>query len=225
MDVGKALGFVFEDEDWVTKMLLGTVILLIPIFGGFALMGYVIAIIRNVKAEEPRPLPEWKDLGDYFMDGLKFWVATLVYLVPLFIILCPLAAVWLLPALAGGEEDLAAILAGVSGVLSVGLGCLTTLYGILMGLLMPAVQIRYAETGEIGDCLRFGEIFRFLFANLGSVIVSQLVVWFAGMVLMIVVGGLSLGLLILPIGVWVNVLSGHLYGQIGRQAEVSTAAV
>jgi hypothetical protein len=42
---------------------------------------------------------------------------------------------------------------------------------------------------------------------------------------MSVVGGLSLGLLVLPIGVWLNVLSGHLYGQIGRQAEVGTAAV
>ena len=225
MDIGKALGFVFEDEDWVTKILLGTVILLIPIFGGFALMGYVIAIIRNVKAEEARPLPEWKDLGNYFMDGLKFWVATLVYALPIFVIMCPFVVVWLLPALAGGEEDLAAILAGISGVLSVGLGCLATLYGILIGLLMPVVQIRYAETGEIGDCLRFGGIFQSLFANLGSIIVSQLLVWFAGMVLMSVVCGLSLGLLVLPIGVWLNVFSGHLYGQIGRQAGVGTAAV
>jgi hypothetical protein len=225
MDVGKALGFVFEDEDWVTKILLGTVILLIPIFGGLALMGYTIAVMRSVMADEPRPLPEWKGLGDYFIDGLKFWVATLVYALPIFVIMCPFAVVWLLPALAGGEEDLAAILAGISGVLSVGLGCLAALYGILMGLLMPVVQIRYAETGEIGDCLRFGEMFRFLFGNLGSIIVSQLLVWFAGMVLMSVVGGLSLGLLVLPIGVWLNVFSGHLYGQIGRQAGVGTAAV
>lgn len=225
MDIGKALGFVFEDEDWVTKMLLGTVILLIPIFGGFALIGYTIVVMRSVMADEPRPLPEWKDLGNYFMDGLKFWVATLVYALPIFIIMCPFVVIWLLPALAGGEEDLAAILAGISGVLSVGLGCLASLYGILMSLLMPVVQIRYAETGEIGCCLRFGEMFRFLFANLGSIIVSQLVVWFAGMVLMSVVGGLSLGLLVLPIGVWLNVFSGHLYGQIGRQAQVRTAAV
>jgi len=225
MDIGKALGFVFEDEDWVTKMLLGTVILLIPIFGGFALMGYTIVVMRNVMADEPRPLPEWKDLGNYFMDGLKFWVATLVYALPIFVIMCPFVVIWLLPALAGGEEDLTAILAGISGVLSVGLGCLASLYGILLGLLMPVVQIRYAETGDIGACLRFGEMFRFLSANLGSIIVSQLVVWFVGMVLMSVVGGLSLGLLVLPIGVWLNVFSGHLYGQIGRQAQVRTASV
>ena len=39
MDIGKAFGFVFEDEQWVSKILLGAAIMLIPIFGLFALIG------------------------------------------------------------------------------------------------------------------------------------------------------------------------------------------
>ncbi|MFQ6102401.1 MAG: DUF4013 domain-containing protein [Anaerolineae bacterium] len=241
MDIGKATGFVFEDEEWASKLLLGAVIMLIPIFGGFALLGYAIAVIRNVMAGEPKPLPAWDDLGRYFMDGLMFWVATLIYALPFLILICPIAVVWLLPALAGEQEDLAAILAGVSGLVSLGLGCLAALYGILLGLLTPVLQIRYAETGEIGACLRFGEVLRFLFANIGSVIISQVLVWVAGMIVGSVVAalvtvlsvipicgwilGAALGLLMLPVGVWLNVFSGHLYGQIGRRAGMSPLAI
>ncbi len=241
MDIAKALGFVFEDEDWVSKILLGAAIMLIPIFGGFALMGYAIAVIRNVMAGEPRPLPAWDDLGRYFMDGLMFWVATLIYALPLFIFICPIVVVWALPAIAGESENLKTILISASGLVSVGLGCLASLYGILLGLLTPALQIRYAETGELGACLRFGEVFRFLFANIGGIIIAQILLWVAGMVIGMIVSvlagvlsiipicgwilGAALGLLMLPVGVWLAVFSGHLYGQIGHQAGIGPLEV
>jgi hypothetical protein len=241
MDVGRAVGFVFEDEEWVSKILLGTVIMLIPIFGWFAIMGYAIEVLRKVKADDPRPLPTWDDIGRYFVDGLMFWVATLIYTIPILIAICPIALVWILPAAAGDSEDLMAILAGVSGIVTIGLGCLASLYGILLALLTPVLQIRYAESGEIGDCLRFGEIFRFLFANIGPIIISQFLVWAAGMIIGTVVSvavgilsiipicgwilALAIGLLMLPVGVWLTVFSGHLYGQIGRQAGTMPSAI
>jgi hypothetical protein len=234
MDIGKALGYVFEDEEWVTKLLLGTVILLIPIFGWFVVMGYAIAVTRNCMAGESRPLPAWQDIGRFFMDGLMFWIVMMIYSIPLFIVLCPIALVWILPVLGGEEEDLVAILAGVSGLVTLGLGCLGGLYGILMGVLMPVLQVRYAETSEIGACLRFGGIFQFLFSDIGNIIISQVVVWLASIVVGLVVStaagflavipicgwilGGALGLLMLPFSVWLMIFSGHLYGQIGRRA-------
>ena len=234
MDIGKAFGFVFEDRDWVSKLLLGSAILLIPIFGTFALLGYTIAIVRNVKAGELNPLPDWQDLGSYFMDGLMFWVATLIYALPFLLIACPITILGIMPAFAGDNQDWAAILAGASGILALGAGCVAMLYGILLTLLTPVLQIRYAETGEIGACLRFGEVFGFLFANIGSIIVSQVVMWLIGMVfgtvLSIVSGvlsitpicgwflGAALVLLMFPFGVWLMLFSAHMYGQIARRA-------
>jgi hypothetical protein len=234
MDVGKAVSFVFEDEEWVSKMLLGAVILLIPVFGWLVVMGYAIAVVRNVIADESRPLPAWQDLGRYFMDGLMFWVATLIYSIPLLILVCPIALIWVLPALAGEQEEIANVLTGVSVFVSLGLGCLAGLYGILLGLVTPVLQIRYAETGEIGSCLRLGEVFRFLFANIGSVVIAQVLLWIAsvvvGMIISALAGvlgiipicgwilGAALGLLMLPFSVWLMVFSGHLYGQIARRA-------
>jgi hypothetical protein len=217
MDIGKALSFVFEDEEWFSKILLGAVITLIPIFGQFALFGYGIAIIRNVRANDPRPLPTWNNLGDLFVDGLKFWVATLVYAIPFIVFLCPIMLVWVLPALGAENEDLAAILAGVSGIVSLALGCLAALYGILLSLLTPVVQIRYAETGEIGPCLAVGEVFRLLSDNLGSVLVAVVLGWVAGTLVMSIAGTVTLGLLVFPGSVWLKALSSHLYGQISRQ--------
>jgi len=241
MDVGKALGFVFEDEDWVTKILLGAALLLIPVFGIFVLLGYTIAVVRNVRAGELRPLPAWTDLGHFFMDGLMFWIASLVYALPLLVLLCPIALVWLLPALGGEQEDLTALLAGVSGLLSVGLGCLAALYGILLSLLSPVLQIRYAETADIGACLRFGEIFRFLTSNVGEIIISQLLLWVTGMVAGTLVSiavsllaiipicgwvlGPALSLVMLPFGVWLKIFAAHLYGQISGRAGVAAPAM
>jgi hypothetical protein len=214
MDIGGAFSYVFEDEDWIVKILLGAAIMLIPVFGQLALSGYGIAILRNIKAGKPRPLPAWNNLGDFFMDGLMFWVIRMVYGIPIFVLLCPIMFVGVLPALGAENEDLLAILAGVAGVVALGLTCLIVLYSILVGLLMLVVQIRFAETGEIGACLRFGEMFGFLFSNIGPVILTQLVIWAASVILMSVAGTLSLGLLALPIAVFMKAVSGYLYAQI-----------
>lgn len=214
MDIGGAFSYVFEDEDWIVKILLGAAILLIPIFGQLAVSGYGIAILRNIKAGKPQPLPAWSNLGDFFMDGLMFWVIRLVYGIPIFVLLCPILFAAVLPAFGTKNEDLLAILASVSGVVAIGVSCLIVLYSILVGLLMPVVQIRFAETGEIGACLRFGEMFRFLFSNIGPVIVAQLVAWAAGVLLISIAGTLSLGLLALPIAVFMKAVRGYLYAQI-----------
>lgn len=238
MQVSRALSFIFEDEQWVSKLLIGALISLIPIFGSFAVMGYAIAVLRNVQEGQPRPLPGWDRLGDYFVDGILVWVATFVYSIPLLVLMCPLLFVWVLPALAGESEDLMAVLGGLAGIVSIGVGCLAFLYGLLIWILSPAIQIRYAETGKLGACLRFSEVFRFLFSNIGPIIIAQLLVAAAGIVISTVLGGVIsvlslipicgwivgavLGMAMIPVGVWVLVFGAHLYGQIAQQAR-STA--
>jgi hypothetical protein len=225
MDIGQALGFVFEDEEWAKKILVGALLVLIPIFGQFALMGYGIAVTRNVISGKSHPLPAWDDLGRYFMDGLMFWVVTLVYALPVIVMMCPLMMVWILPAFSADQEGLSNVLVGIAGLASSVLICLALLYGLFMALLTPVLQIRYAETGEIGACLRLGEVFRFLVASIGNIVVSQLVVWIAGTVIMPVAGILTLGLLVLPASVWLTAFSSHLFAQVGRRAGVARVAV
>jgi hypothetical protein len=241
MDVGKAVGFVLEDEQWVNKLLLGAAVSLVPFFGGIAVTGYAIAVLRNVEAGKSEPLPPWDELGQHFLDGMKFWVATLIYSVPFLILACPMALVWILPAVAGDNQDLTAVLASVAGIVTAGLGCLALVYAILLWLLTPVLQICYAETGSLASCLRFGEVFRFLFQNIGAVMVAQVLVWLGGLVVTTVlgsvIGALSvipicgwavaavLGLVMLPVGVWLMIFASHLYGQIARSGEARAPAL
>lgn len=241
MDVGKAIRFVFEDELWVSKILLGAVISLVPIFGGIALVGYGIAVVRNVSQGLLRPLPSWDRIGEFFVDGLLFTVALLVYSLPLLILTCPIALVWLLPVAAADTGDLPAILASIAGLFSAGVGCLAFLYALFLWVLYPVIQIRYAETGKLAACLQFGEVFRFLLAHLGQLVVAQLVVLVAGFIvttaLSIGIGVFGivplcgwviatlLGLVFLPIGVWLTVFGGHLYGQIRRHPEAEAVGL
>jgi len=223
MDIGKALGFVFEDEEWIVKILLGTLILLIPIFGQFALMGYGIAIIRNVRAGSPRPLPAWENLGQYFADGFKFWVASIVYALPILILMCPFAFIGFMPTLGGDSEEAVAALSGLMGILGILLGCIAILYGFLLALLTPVIQIRCAESGQLGSCLRFGEVFRFAFQNIGPIALSQIVIIAISLVVVPILGTVTLGLLMLPAGVLITAVSSHMYGQIALSASASTS--
>jgi len=241
MDAGKAIRFVFEDDQWVSKLLLGSVISLIPFFGGIALAGYAIAVLRHVREGRSHPLPAWDRLGQYFVDGLLFFVALLVYSIPLLILVCPLSLVWLLPALAQDSQDLTTVMTGIAGVVSAGLGCLAILYALLLWVLAPVLQIRYAEAGELGPCLRFGEVFRFLFENIGKVIIAQIIVWAAGLVvttlLSVVIGAFGLvplcgwilasvlGLVFVPVGFWLMLVASHLYAEIGQPAELEASLV
>jgi hypothetical protein len=241
MNIGGAVGFVFEDDDWLSKLLLGAVISLIPVFGAAALTGYAIAVLRNVEAGSSRPLPSWDRIGEYFVDGVSFWVAILIYSLPLLVFLCPVALVWVLPALAGENQDLTTILSSIAGLVSAGLGCLIFLYALLLWLVTPVVQIRYAETGQLSACLRFGEVFRLLLKHLGAVIIAQVLVVIAGFVASTVLGsvigalsvvpicgwvvGSLLGLIMVPAGVWLMLFAAHLYAQIGRQAAPSPTSI
>ena len=86
MDIGKAFSYVFEDEQWISKVLLGGVILLIPIVGWIAVSGYMVKVAQNVAQGNPRPLPQWGEFGDHFMRGLYAFVIGLVYLIPVFVL-------------------------------------------------------------------------------------------------------------------------------------------
>jgi len=223
MDFGKALTFVYEDEDWIKKLLIGILLSFVPVFGQFAVSGYMLAIIRNVKNNAPRPLPEWSNVADYFVEGLKLTVVGLVYSLPALLLSCPIVIVGVLPAFTPAFEDpesAALALTSTSTLLILVCSCPVSLYSLFLTIIAPAMAIRLAETQEIAACLRVKEIVRFSFANIGPIILSLLVVSAA----ILVVSTVSLGLLAIPAAAWINFSWGHMCGQIARKAD-QTATV
>jgi hypothetical protein len=96
MDIAKAFTYMLEDERWVTKLGIGALLtffvwLLLPIP---LLVGYSVAVLRNVRDGYERPLPEWDDWGNLFMDGLFIMIAQFVYTLPLLLLFCIIGGAW-----------------------------------------------------------------------------------------------------------------------------------
>src|SRR5438128_2728173 len=59
LDLGQGFRFFFEDPDWVKKILIGGVFMLLSsvIVGAIFVAGYGVHVLRRVVRGEPRPRP------------------------------------------------------------------------------------------------------------------------------------------------------------------------
>ncbi|MCS7285548.1 MAG: DUF4013 domain-containing protein [Anaerolineae bacterium] len=210
MDIGKAFSYVFEDKNWLVKLLIGGVLLLIPIVN-FISIGYALRTLRNVAEGEEKPLPEWDNWGDYFTKGLMVFLATLLYLLPFYILLGIGGA---LVGIAGAREEGAlASIAALCGSLAY---CLTSVYGLAFSLWLPGALTFYLFKGNFGSMFSFSEIFRYISANIGN----YLIAWIISVVASFVA---SFGVILCVIGViftlfWAYLVWAHLFGQVWRAA-------
>ncbi|MFN2124969.1 MAG: DUF4013 domain-containing protein, partial [Candidatus Promineifilaceae bacterium] len=158
MDIGKSLTYLFDDDRWVVKLLIGTGLmilsfLIIPIF---FVQGYLVKIVRNMLDGLENPLPEWEDWGKLFMDGLYLTIAGIVYSAPVWLLMICGMAVFLPAGLT--EGDLSSTLVAAGGVGFMLLTCLAMILGVAISLLYPAITVQYAREDNLGACFRFSEI-------------------------------------------------------------------
>lgn len=224
MELGKAFTYIFQDKRWLTKLLLGWLVSIVPILN-FAFTGYVTKVISNVEGKMEEPLPEWDDFGKKFVIGFFMWVAGIIYSIPIIIV----ASLSIIPlALAGdSSSDVVGALVAGTGVV---VACLIIIYGLLLSLLLPALNINLARKGTFGSVFQIGEFFRIFRAHTGD----YLVAWIMTLVWSIaigIVGGLLITVLaIIPCIGWILafvlgglitviplLIYGHLFGQVAAK--------
>jgi len=215
MDIGKSFSYVFEDKKWIEKVLIGGLVSLIPFLGTFLIDGYVVELVRNVRRHDPTPLPEWDNWGEKLTEGLKLFVILFIWSLPLIF----LGILSFFPLAMSGDSDSS----GILGVFGLCISCFLFFYTIIYFLVMPAIVIRYAETGDIASGFQIGEIFDFTKSHLGEIIIYVIVLWLAGFVAGLV------GILLCGIGLiftmfWATLVSGHLLAQIGLKPAPATPA-
>ena len=86
MDMRRAFSYVFDDDEWLTVILLGGLILFVPILGQIVLIGFLCETARNVATGNSRPLPKWNHLGETFRLGLSGLLIQLVYALPIILL-------------------------------------------------------------------------------------------------------------------------------------------
>lgn len=218
MDFGKAFSFVFDDEEWIQKILVGGLISLIPVVGQFVVVGWGFEVTKRVIEGSPEPLPDWSEFGEYLVNGFLVAVVGFVYSLPLILISGCSFSVF--PFLGNGSED--AVAAFVS-IVAVCISCFSGLYGILLGLVLPAAVGNYAAEGEFGAAFRFGKVFKLVRNNVGPYVIVLLGSLLSGLVA-------SLGTIACVIGVlftsaYALLVNGHLTGQAYLKAGSPAAAV
>lgn len=219
MNFERAFSFVLDDPDWAKKVIIGGLMTLIPIVGQLLVLGYMIAVGRNVIRDKPQPLPAWDDWGQMIVDGVYAFVVYLVYAAPLLVVLC----LFLLPALVVGGAFKGAGELGAIGV--VGICCFVPfalIYGIaVQWFFLPAALGRYADSGDVMSALRLGEIWAITRADPIVFLMALLVTLVASLMA-------SLGVILCIVGLlftqfYAQCVMGHAYGQAYRVATGETA--
>ena len=209
MDYGKSFTYPFEDKEWVTKILIGSLLSVIP-FLNLVVLGYVLKVIRNVADGVDPALPNWDDFADFFVKGLVATLGTLVYALPIIAIALGMAFFGALTGYdSSNSQQFSPFICCIWG-----LSCLTGLYGLLMALVLPAAYTKYALRGDFGAFFRFGEIFHFITSNLGNYLITIILTLVASFIA-------SFGVILCGIGIvftefWATLVMPHLLGQIVR---------
>lgn len=202
INYGEAFTFVNKGPNWINKALMGVVFALFIPLGGIGvipLFGWSIAISRSVIRGRDDVLPEWSELGQILIDGLK--TAVIMF-------------IWNLPGF---------ILGGIAGLIDNGaaqvlLSICGGLYSLLVGILFVGVFGLLADDRSFGQAINPKFAWRVISANWANTIIVM-VVAFVGIITASVIG--TLLCLIGVVFGWAYgfALGGHLYGQLYREAE------
>ena len=171
----RAFSYVFEDKDWLSKLLIAGLISLIPIVGQFYLVGWMVEIIRRVKAGRKDILPTTH--FSYFLTlGLKSFVVSLVYMLPVIIVSAIISAFSASKSYDNGTFRIVISTTGFFGNL------IYLLVQIFCLFLSSYGYIKLAETDQIKSCLDFKDAFNTMKENLSDFVIVELLMVVAGII-------------------------------------------
>jgi hypothetical protein len=78
--------FPFQGAGWQKRFLIGTLLsfvsFIIPILPAIFISGYMLEVMRRAVKGEELALPDWTEWGKLGLDGLKYILVNLVFLLP-----------------------------------------------------------------------------------------------------------------------------------------------
>lgn len=176
--IGDAFIWPFRDPDWLGKVAITGLILLIPLVGGINGLGWMMAALDRLRAGEERLPPA---NFDYLARGFRLWVVYLVYFVALAFVaaIVYVPAILVLSAEGQGTPNPALIALGISLLLLT--ASVVTLGALALTFAMPAIVLA-VDRGGIGAGLRAGEILAASRVSLINTLIAGLMLIAAGLV-------------------------------------------
>lgn len=154
MDFSRAIKYIFNEPNWVKKILLIGLISVIPFFGLIYLIGWIAEIAERVRENSYLLLPEKFSIS-YFTEGLKLALTGLIYCMPYFAISMGIRAFdWIWVRIFNGFLENAG---------SSFLGFINNAFGFIYFFcflfIIPCVLFIYLEQRNIRDTLQFKRIY------------------------------------------------------------------
>jgi len=181
MDYGSMVGESFEyaKEAVVGKWNKWLMLIIATILLGLPLMGYAMKVLRGEK-----PAPEINDWGTLFIDGIKYFIVSLIYAIPILI-------VWVLVMGASA----AAIMSGNYSAMMAAFGAMAlgALVMFVLGIIIAVFEVigivRFARTGSIGEAFNMSAILATI-NKIGWVpyIIALVVLMIVAIIIAIIVG-------------------------------------
>lgn len=193
MNFTKAFSFMFEDKNWIVKILLGAIfnLLSLVLIGIPFILGYLLELAKNSSEGKEIPLPEWDNLGDKFTRGLVYLIILIIYSIP------------------------GIILSFIPCVKY----CLGPLYFLALLFILPYITVKYAQTGSFEEAFRFNEIIDFTKKNINNLIIVVLLA--IALEIIATFGVLALVVGIFFTCFWASLAIYYLYGKVYREGEAT----
>jgi hypothetical protein len=214
LDLMKSVTYIFDDPDWVMKL---GIMLVVSLAGG-ALMfilvglvfiaaqyGWMIELIRNMRAGDETPMPTWDNFGGKISLGGAPMGALVVYMLIPIILACVLYVPAIMASVA--NEDAGGIVGGATSCI---LFPLMVVYMAAAWVFFTVGTVRYASSESIGEYFKFSSLWATVQENRDLTIRYVIFVVIVGLVMGAIggtgIGGLVTAAVSIPI-------SGHLLGQ------------
>lgn len=228
MDYLRGLRRLREDPDWLSKIGVGSLLLLsawvIPFLGQVVLAGWGAVIVRRAVSGQETPLPrlelDFDYLGKLLGGGFKVFLAGLIWGLPATILI--MSGVFCLyfgavftaigGAAAGGEAG--AGLGGLGMLCAFGVGFpLLMLVSLLIQMPAQMAVIRAELADDLNGALQFGPVLEMTRLVLRELVIGSLVLAFVQWVMM--AGSMLLcGLPLIPCTVAMIVARSHFAAQL-----------
>ncbi|MBP7411697.1 DUF4013 domain-containing protein [Methanoculleus sp. 10] len=170
---------------WVILAVLSLVqvftLFLVPLYNG-----YLVRVLSG-----RRPAPDVEGWGRLFVDGWKWNIIALIYLIPVLLVLAFFGGIAALSAIAAQGVDnpdvwAPAVAAAISGIL------LAALVWVIISFVSLFALVRFAHTGRFVEAFNFGAIFSHIGRiGWGSWIVAVIILALIGLVYAFVLGILT----------------------------------
>lgn len=214
IDINAAVNFIFQDKEWVNKILVAGVLTL-TFIGMIPVTGWAIEIQRRVIKEEQDLLPDWSDLGTFTINGFKMMVVGFIYSLPVYLLWFPFMVVIFASAFSDNPD----YFLGLMMVFGFVAPPIFIIFFILYYPIIPIISGLFAETNSIGQALNLSRVFQLVKANylqlLGFSLLAYIASYAAGMVGMWL---FFIGMFFtMPLGMGISY---HFYGQAYRNALV-----